>query len=211
MNITQENCNSESVESKIEKGKHRQLVEIAYKWVLANMSCGIAFKELHTNACNGEHPDVIGFGGWGHSVLVEVKVSRSDFLSDKKKSFRKNPELGMGRQRFYCCPVDLIKQHELPTGWGLIYVSGKGKARCVHSPYKGNIGERHHGFVQNIKAEHGLMYSALRRLHLKDLIDEVYRVPEEGYNTFGAVEKGKRDRVERELFEQTEEAEYFKW
>lgn len=165
---------SSSVETPKEKNLHRQLVEIAYKWVLKNTSCGVAFKELNTYASNREYPDVIGFGAWAHSVLIEVKVSRSDFLNDKKKKFRKNPEKGMGRQRFYCCPTGLIKMDELPKGWGLIYVSDKMKAKCVHSPYAGNIGERHDGFLQNIEAEHGFMYSALRRLHLRGRIDEVY-------------------------------------
>ncbi len=143
---------------------HKGLVEVAYKWLLNNTSCGVAFKELVSLTTN-EIADVIGFGSGGHSVLIEVKISRSDFLSDKKKIFRQYPEMGMGTQRFYCCPTDLIKQSDLPNGWGLIYVNDKMKARCVFQPYKGNIGERHDGFAKNIKAEHGLMYSALRRLH----------------------------------------------
>lgn len=157
---------------------HRKLVEAAYRWVLKNSSCGVAFKELNTNACNGEYPDVIGFGAWGHSVLIECKTSRSDFHADKKKSFRKTPSLGMGTQRFYCCPTGLLKIEDLPEGWGLIYVNEKLKPKCVHSPYKGNIGERHNGFEKNIKAEHGLMYSALRRLHLRGRIDEIYEAPQ---------------------------------
>lgn len=157
---------------------HRKLVEAAYRWVLKNSSCGVAFKELNTNACNGEYPDVIGFGAWGHSVLIECKTSRSDFHADKKKSFRKNPSLGMGTQRFYCCPTGLLKIEDLPEGWGLIYVNEKLKPKCVHNPYKGNIGERHNGFEKNIKAEHGLMYSALRRLHLRGRIDEIYEAPQ---------------------------------
>ena len=157
---------------------HRNLVESAYKWVIRNSSCGVAFKELVTTACNGECPDVIGFGSWGHSVLVECKASRSDFHADKKKIFRQIPSMGMGTQRFYCCPTGLLKKEDLPDGWGLIYVNEKLKATCVHSPYKGNISERHNGFEKNIKAEHGLMYSALRRLHLRGRIDEIYDYPE---------------------------------
>lgn len=154
---------------------HKDLVEIAYKWVLARTTCGVAFKELRSLACNGEYPDVIGIGSDGHSVLVECKISRSDFLADAKKRFRATPQLGMGSQRFYCCPTGLIKQDELPEGWGLIYVDEKGKAKCVYSPYKGNIGERTTGHQKNIRAEHGLMYSVLRRLHKRGLIDTIYQ------------------------------------
>jgi len=155
---------------------HKDLIKPAYDWVLKRGSCGVAFKELNTTCSNGEYPDVIGFGAWGHSVLVEVKVSRADFLSDKKKFFRKNPEQGMGRYRYYCCPKGLIKIEDLPEGWGLIYVNEKLKATCVYSPYsknpEGNI--RENGFNQNMKAEHGLMYSALRRLHIKGHIECIY-------------------------------------
>jgi hypothetical protein len=153
---------------------HNELVNIAYRWVLNNCSCGVAFKEFHSHAGNGEHPDVIGFGAWEHSVLVEVKVSRSDFLKDRDKSFRKKPELGMGRQRFYICPKDLIKKDELPVGWGLVYVYPDGKARQIVTAYRGNIEERTKGFTHNITAERNLMYSALRRLHLRGRIEEIY-------------------------------------
>lgn len=159
---------------------HKELVDIALKWVLKKTTCGVAFKELNTHASNGEYPDVIGFGAWGHSVLIECKASRSDFLSDKKKSFRKNPELGMGSQRFYCCPTGLIKPEELPQGWGLVYVNEKHKAICVQKAYRGNVDERD-GMAKNMLAEHGLMYSVLRRLHLRGLIDTIYSPPETKY------------------------------
>ena len=149
---------------------HKQLIDVGYAWILKSGSCGVAFKELNTLASN-EYPDIIGFGTQGHSVLLEVKVSRSDFQADKKKSFRKNPVLGMGTQRFYLVPKNLITIEELPTGWGLIYVDDELKTRCVHNPFKGfkNL------FTRNIIAEHGLMYSALRRLHLRNLIPEIYK------------------------------------
>lgn len=158
---------------------HRQLVEIAHKWVLKNCSCGVAFKELRAATCNNECPDVIGFGGWGHSVVIEVKVSRADFFSDRKKPFRQHPTQGMGTQRFYCVPKGLVDKDELPAGWGLIYVDEKMKAKVSHSPYKGNISERHQGFEKNTRAEHSLMYSALRRLHLRGRIEEIYLPQEE--------------------------------
>jgi hypothetical protein len=64
------------------KFTHKELVEIAYKWILKNGSVGVAVKELYSLA--SEIPDVIGFGGW-ESVVIECKASRSDFLADKKK------------------------------------------------------------------------------------------------------------------------------
>ncbi|ARK13072.1 hypothetical protein A6C57_23535 [Fibrella sp. ES10-3-2-2] len=157
---------------------HKELVSVAYRWVLSRTFCGVAFKELYTSASNGEYPDVIGFGSWGNSVLIEVKISRSDFLADRKKLFRQHPDMGMGRYRFYCCPTGLLKPEDLPEKWGLIYVNEAGRAKCVYNPYNGN---RDHysnvwdnGFEQNMRAEHGFMYSALRRLHKRGLTDAVY-------------------------------------
>jgi hypothetical protein len=43
---------------------HKQLVDVAYRWVLNNTSCGVAFKELNSLSSR-ETPDVIGFGSWG--------------------------------------------------------------------------------------------------------------------------------------------------
>lgn len=160
---------------------HKQLVESAYKWVMKNASCGVAFKELYTS--NIEYADVIGFGSWGRSVLIECKASRSDFLADKKKSFRINPETGMGSVRYYCCPSGLIKESELPVGWGLLYVDDKLKCKAVHKPTI-EINTENYSFKQeyrhekNIIAEHSLMYSALRRLQLRGRMHEIYEVME---------------------------------
>ena len=152
---------------------HNQLVKIAYRWVLANASCGVAFRELVSSGTD-EIPDVIGFGAWGHSVLVECKVTRSDFLCDRKKSFRVNPTLGMGSQRFYCVPTGLINKEELPEGWGLLYVTDKGKCIAQHNPYRGPFGTTHPGHEKSMRGELGIMYSALRRLHIRGRVEEIY-------------------------------------
>lgn len=155
---------------------HKQIVEIAYRWVLKNGSCGVAFKEL-SFAGWGEIPDVMGFGN-GHSLLIECKVSRSDFLADANKPFRKNPQFGMGKHRYYCTPANLIKISELPEGWGLIEVNEKGKARKVHIPKMSNPNypehQMHYYHNRNIEAELAMMYSALRRLQLRGRIEEIY-------------------------------------
>lgn len=159
---------------------HKELIPIAYKWARTNGSCGVVFKELNTNCSNGEYPDVFGIRSVGHTVLIEVKISRSDFLADKKKMFRQTPQLGMGTYRFYMCPTGLIKPEELPENWGLIYVADSGnnygKARCVVNPYckstTGNIWDD--GNEKNWLAEHGLMYSALRRLHINGSLESIY-------------------------------------
>ncbi|MDQ7286946.1 hypothetical protein O0I55_17650, partial [Stenotrophomonas sp. Sm5341] len=72
---------------------------------------------------NCEDPDAIGWYT-GRTMLVECKVSRSDFLADRKKRFRANPERGLGLYRYFMAPKGLIKVDELPARWGLLEVSG---------------------------------------------------------------------------------------
>ena len=157
---------------------HKDLVELAYKWVLKRSGCGVAFKELHTACCNGEFPDVIGFGS-GTSTVVECKISRADFLADAKKSFRKYPEMGMGQFRYYCCPEGLINPEDLPQKWGLIYVKD-GKCKVIVNPKTVKLlADGHHGYIgahheRNIRAENELMYSALRRLFIKGYMKHIY-------------------------------------
>lgn len=157
---------------------HDDLVKIAYQWVLNNGSCGFAFMEFVCHNNTGEIPDVIGFGSWQHTVVIEVKVSRSDFLCDKKKKFRKNAKIGMGKLRYFCCPSGLIQEEELPEGWGLIWVNEKGRATCVKRPvrphsnpeYAANGSVEWYYHEHNIAAETAVMYSALRRLALRGLL-----------------------------------------
>lgn len=59
----------------------------------------------------------------------------------------------------------------------MIYVNEKGKTKTIHNPYKGPIFKRDSDLIKNILSEHCLMYSALRRLHLRGLIDEIYKQP----------------------------------
>jgi hypothetical protein len=96
---------------------HAQLVDRAVRW-LRSYRCGVVLSE---QACvSGEMPDAIGWKQSSHSVLVECKVTRADYLADREKPFRQKPERGVGSERFYLTPPALIKLEELPTGWGLL-------------------------------------------------------------------------------------------
>lgn len=105
---------------------------------------------------NAELPDVIAFNR-DHSTVIECKVSRSDFLADKKKSFRMNPNSGMGDTRYYCCPKGLIKPEELPVFWGLLYIYPDGKVRKQR--------ESTGRFKKNIEAEHHALFYYARRAY----------------------------------------------
>lgn len=117
---------------------HRDLCEIGAKFLKRPESAnghGCHFTIVEA-ACYGENPDVFGVrhglnrNGMG-TFLLEAKTSRSDFLADRSKPHRANPEQGMGKYRYYICPNDLIKPEELPEKWGLIYVSPKGICKVI--------------------------------------------------------------------------------
>jgi len=155
---------------------HDDLCCIAERWLLKAKGCSFAFKEFVSLGTYGEIPDAIGFRS-GISILVECKASRSDFLSDKKKIFRRNPSKGMGTFRFFMCPAGLIHPDDLPERWGLVWVSDKGKATQKVGP-KGN--SSFHGgspfcfSEKSTQSEYLMMCSALRRLHLRGVFKQIY-------------------------------------
>lgn len=122
---------------------HKALCDIAAKWLKRNQSqnghgCAVSVTEA-PSGWNGEIPDAIGFRIAGHndgSIVVEVKVSRSDFLADKKKPHRAN-DAGLGNWRYYLCPEGLINPSDLPNGWGLLWVNSRGhiKAKAGAAAY----------------------------------------------------------------------------
>src|ERR1700746_1870933 len=96
---------------------HAFLVAKAVEW-LRRYRCGVVLSE---QACvSGEMPDAIGWKRACHSVLVECKVSLSDFPAYRAKPFRQHPELGVGSERFYLAPQGMISVADLPSGWGLL-------------------------------------------------------------------------------------------
>ncbi len=136
---------------------HAKLVSLAVGW-LRRYRCGVVLSE---QACiSGEMPDAIGWKKACHSVLVESKVSRSDFLSDRDKPFRQKPENGVGCERYYLAPSGLIRVEELPTGWGLLEVSGR-DIECTKASAKNMRSAI--GF-QN---EMNLLLASLRRVEIR--------------------------------------------
>lgn len=115
---------------------HRDLCEIGARFLKRPESanghgCHFAVVEA---SCYGENPDVFGVRhgmNGSRTFLLEAKISRSDFLADKNKPHRINPEQGMGQYRYYICPTGLISINELPDKWGLIYVSERGICKVV--------------------------------------------------------------------------------
>lgn len=83
--------------------------------------CSIVLSEIVSSG--DEIPDAIGWR-MGHSVLVECKTSRSDFLADAKKPHRMMGT-GAGEFRYFMVPKGLISENEIPLEWGMLEVEGK--------------------------------------------------------------------------------------
>jgi len=117
---------------------HRELCSLAVNWLQrapgrSGPACQVAFSEAK-GGWNGEIPDAIGFRTAAEdegSVVVEVKVSRSDYIADRAKAHRQDGTLGMGLYRYYMAPEGIISVQELPKGWGLVEVSPKSVLRVL--------------------------------------------------------------------------------
>ena len=136
---------------------HAFLVRAAVAW-LRRYRCGVVLSE---QACiSGEVPDAIGWKRACHSVLVECKVSRADFLADRAKPFRQKSELGVGSERFYLAARNLIRLEELPTGWGLLEYHNRRVAML--RPSRKNF-RTEEGF----RCEMNLLLASLRRVEIR--------------------------------------------
>lgn len=150
---------------------HSELCKIAAIF-LRREGFKVVFDErMRTDTQYGERPDAIGFRK-GVSCLIEVKCTRRDFLSDKKKKFRIAPEKGMGDWRFYLSYPGVIEPSDLPEGWGLLHVAG-GKIVKVCGWKDGVMWLRSEKkpFKANKLAESQLKDAALIRVDIRGHLD----------------------------------------
>ena len=159
------------------KSLHDELCILSSKW-LKSIGCAISIDDRFKPP-TPELPDAIGWRS-GVSILIEVKTSRSDFLADKKKHFRVDPDAGMGDWRFFLCPEGIIREDDLPDGWGLLYFNGKKvkkikgfppNTKWFSSPFKGNKQE------ENI-----MLVSALKRFESRNLTKIIYEPSKQACN-----------------------------
>lgn len=149
----------------------QELCELACRFLRNNGFKVVFGDRFHAWTPCGEHPDALGFRN-GASCLIEVKCSRSDFLADRKKVFRAEPEKGMGDWRFYLCEPGVITVDDLPAGWGLLYVIN-GRVRKIHG-WPGNhqwVVTVAKPFRANKQAECDYLFSALRRLEIRGVTE----------------------------------------
>lgn len=137
---------------------HSRLVDEAVRWLRSKYRCGIVLSEQ--SCCSGETPDAIGWKGRNHSVVVECKISRADFLADAGKPWRLSPECAVGGERYYLAPSQMIACEELPAGWGLLEI--RGREISIARKSKKNL-RRPEGLVN----EMNLLLASLRRVEVR--------------------------------------------
>lgn len=153
---------------------HAALVLMAEHWLI-RQGCGIVLRDPFYTPHVDERPDAIGWKlGASVSLLIECKTSRTDFLADYAKPFRKDPHRGMGHWRFYLTPTDVIAKADLPEGWGLLYTDGQ-RVHTICGKPQGNTGWRQSPFQPHLPSEHRLVLSALRRLVIRGHGHDVYQ------------------------------------
>lgn len=131
---------------------------MAEKW-LRKQGCRIVLSEQ--TADSGEIPDAIGWRPDCHSIVIECKVSRGDFISDQYKRARQRPRQAMGCERLYLAPAGLIRAEEVPNGWGLLEAH-KREIEVVVTPLaNSNFGEK------GLRAEMALLLASLRRVEVR--------------------------------------------
>lgn len=136
---------------------HQKLVSSAVSW-LRGYGCGVVLSEQ--SCASGETPDAIGWKRGCHSVVVECKVTRPDFLADREKPFRLQPAKGMGCERYYLTPAGLLDRKELPAGWGLLEMRGREVAQVIPSPGKLRS-------ARGFRYEMNLLLASLRRVEVR--------------------------------------------
>jgi hypothetical protein len=137
---------------------HSRLVDCAVRWLRSNYRCGIVLAEQ--SCSSGETPDAIGWKGKNHSVVVECKISRADFLIDKQKPWRVDPECAVGCERFYLAPAGMISTQELLPGCGLLEV--RGRETSIAQKSKKNLRS-----AQGLANEMNLLLASLRRVEVR--------------------------------------------
>jgi hypothetical protein len=137
---------------------HSRLVDEAVRWLRSSCRCGIVLSEQ--SCSSGETPDAIGWKGRNHSVVVECKMSRSDFLADASKPWRIDPDCALGCERYFLAPAGMISCEELPAGWGLLEIRGREVRLTRKSKKNSRTGE---GFAN----EMNLLLASLRRVEVR--------------------------------------------
>jgi len=69
-------------------------------------------------------------------TAIEIKVSRSDFNREMRKSIKRDSALRISNEYYFAAPAGLIKEDDLPEEAGLIEVEDGVARIVVKAPYR---------------------------------------------------------------------------
>ena len=137
---------------------HEALRKSAVKWLSTSQRCSVVLSELVSAAA--ETPDAVGWR-FGSSILVECKVSRSDFRANKHKPSVR-ADRGAGRWRYFLCPEGLIQVSDLAdSDYGLLWLGESGGIKIIK---EATPREPHY------LSEVVMLTSALRRIKTREFL-----------------------------------------
>lgn len=144
---------------------HDQLVQRARRWLEnahgGKFACGVVMAEFTCTL--PEIPDIIGFNR-SRSILIECKISRTDFKADKYKPHRHYIR-GIGNYRYFLTLPHVACAEDVDNGWGLLYATDKKIIEVKEAEYRSD---------DSIKAEEwSILYSIVRRLNLRGLLKDI--------------------------------------
>lgn len=120
---------------------HDYLVHRAARWLRGTRKCAVVATEKSPPQIM-VIPDAIGWTRDGYSVVVECKVSREDYLADRRKISRKAGIL-LGDERWYLAPPGVLGASDMEPGVGLLELGSHSLRKIVKATCRGrSIAER---------------------------------------------------------------------
>jgi hypothetical protein len=69
-------------------------------------------------------------------VVYEVKTSRSDWLTELSKPEKREWAEFIGNECWFAAPAGVVKECEVPQGWGYLQVTPQHARRVIAAPYR---------------------------------------------------------------------------
>lgn len=70
-------------------------------------------------------------------VAFEIKISRSDFLSELEKPTKRDFAYSVSNEFYFVAPKDVVKENEVPEDAGLLYATENSLTLQKKAPYRG--------------------------------------------------------------------------
>jgi len=96
---------------------------------------------------------------------IEVKATRSDWLAELREPAKADPLIRLCRKWWVLAPAEVVRDSELPDGWGLLVPSGTGLAERVRAKPRPEVEEPTRGWWVRILRQLGEGKTFRKRLN----------------------------------------------